>query len=253
MLLQRLFLRTFRVFGGAAMIRNPYACSVVVPFQVQEKSTFVNFAVPEATLQKALAASPGGNFTAVPVDLGDGDKFIVTANIYNVSSPLFPRETTRIEVNTYVKDGDGRKATLVLAQASNALSVDPHRLFIPPATACRFKTSTMPESVVESRCAHVDSKDVSARLVYEPGGRPVTPAFCLNVLEHTTLTAYLGSNIYDRVTWDHSAHQPRRHARVCREAVVHLHCLNLTFTQPISVFSTERPLNFVGEMWANLP
>ena len=61
MLLQRLFLRTFRVFGGAAMIRNPYACSVVVPFQVQEKSTFVNFAVPEATLQKALAASPGGN------------------------------------------------------------------------------------------------------------------------------------------------------------------------------------------------
>jgi len=251
MLLRQVLYRCLAGAGPFMMFKHP----LMIPLTVHENSTWVNFHVDKETISTAinLAGNPK-RWEPVPVDFldGHGANHVLSLNMYHCTSPVFGDEPiVRAELNSYVQGADGTLGTLVLAYASDALSMDPDSLFTPRAPLCHFVTTRN-----RTRIGRVDTDTFEARFAYDVATNDREhdarlPPFDSTILEHTTITAYPRTRVHDTVLVDHSFFQRRHAASAVRGGKLRIPTLGINLTTPASVSWTKKPLRFVGYMWSN--
>ena len=114
---------------------NSFTNNFFAPFQIQPYSTYVNYRLEPVQIAylTAYVKNYTENLELWPIKLTETDNpdYFMSVNMYNCTSPLFvhERNITRCEINTYVRDSDGKFGTLILDYCSNGLSLDPVDFF----------------------------------------------------------------------------------------------------------------------------
>lgn len=106
------------------------------PFTIKPYSTYINFKLEndQVVFLQNYIKNYTDDLELFPIKIFPMDKssYFLSLNIYNCTSPLFSndnKETTRCEINTYVKYKNKNYGTLILDYCSNSLSLDPVDLF----------------------------------------------------------------------------------------------------------------------------
>ena len=100
--------------------------SLHAPLFVEPYSTYVNFKLDDSQtdyLNKYIKEYTN-DLEMIPIKMNEIEdpSFYINVNIYNCTSPVFPNDNNKIarcEINTYVKNRDGTKGTLILDYLSN--------------------------------------------------------------------------------------------------------------------------------------
>ena len=107
-----------------------------VPLTVEPFSTYLNFklSVDQVSQISKYIKKYSSNLTLTPIKMFPGSlpEYIISVNIYNCTSPIFlndEKKIVRCEINTYVKDEQNDKGTMIIDYLSNEISMDPLNIF----------------------------------------------------------------------------------------------------------------------------
>ena len=178
----------------------------------------------------------------------DIEDYFISINIYNCSSPIFnfltDEPATRCEINTYVKNSNNEKGTLIMDYASNILSMDPDNIFKKPEIVGLKKKDKFLEGKVECSNIKLDLKIDSK-----------------NYLESKLLSSKLiklsdqifyNNGLYDKLFYDSTLLNNKIIKCNSASNIVQFEFANIILKNIHSIFYFDEQINFVGGMWFNL-
>ena len=130
------FVHSGLLTGMPSLLYNPYTkLSLNVPLTIEPNSLYINFKLSEKEsgyINDLIKRQ--SSLELLPISLFPNEEATnyLSVNIYNCTSPVFLNDnvkTTRCEINTYVKDCEGNRGTVILDYLSNGLSMDPVNIF----------------------------------------------------------------------------------------------------------------------------
>ena len=122
------------LFGMPSYMYNPLNNNkMLAPITISPYSTYINFKLNDQQVNYLNDYIKNyGDLEIIPIKMNNKEKLTpyINVNIYNCTSPVFgDKEIIRCEINTYVKDNNNNKGTLILDYLSNGLSIDPVNIF----------------------------------------------------------------------------------------------------------------------------
>mgnify|MGYP001257330348 CR=1 FL=1 len=222
-----------------------------VPMTVSPESTYVNFKLNANDIEYLTSYIRNySDLSLIPVKMyPHSDKeYLLSLNVYNCTSSAFfnnNQDVTRFEINTYVRDKEGNKGTLILDYMSNGISMDPvnlfkwannNTLFIKKPLYNIINCSSKEDDIyfVSSYYNNNDNNDIKLG----------------NKLIEYTDKVYYKNGIYDKVYYDSTLTEAKIKKPYAYSGFFKYKDLN--FTDIHSIFYFEKKINFIGGMWDNV-
>lgn len=245
----KFFYRSF-LTGMPILTYNPFNLNTFnAPMVVEPYSAYINFKLNDSHIDYLKDyIKEYSNLTLIPIKMfsNSDDEYIMSLNIYNCTSPVFlnkEKVTTRCEINTYVKDENGKNGTLIIDYLSNDYSVDPVNIFKPPDEIIYDKINIY-------NFLNCTSIRENINLVYWLSNHDGRKSSISNKLIKYTDKVYYKNGIYDKVYYDSSL--VNADIRIPYSYSGYFKFKNITFDEPHSVFYFKDKINFIGGIWANL-
>ena len=224
--------------------------NLLAPMQVNKYSTYLNFKLNNEQVNyiNTYIENYNSNLKLIPLkmNLYDKPEFYLSVNIYNCTSPVFINNNniTRCEINTYVKDKDGTKGTLILDYLSNGLSLDPLNIF-KKKDMIDFKKSN------NNILIDCNSKSEQIYLIAEYNLSKYSNFNIGEKLIEYTDNIYYKNGIMDKIYYDSTLTKAiiKKPKKISNYYFIYK---NLYFDKIDSIFYFENRLNFVGSIWDNL-
>ncbi len=233
--------------GMPSVIYNPFTRSNIhVPFKVLPESLYINYRLTpqQKTVVENYIADKNLKFNMEKISMEKNLKsgYYLSLNIYNCTSPVFlnDKETTRFEINTYVKHKE-KKGTLIIDYISNQLSMDPVNIIKKKSYLEYNKNEINGENLNKTILLHSKIKTNIEKDAY--------------ILIHDDLADYSDiifytNGIYDKLFYDTSL--TKASFKIPILDGLNFTFLNITFSTPHSVFYFENQIDFVGGVWYNV-
>lgn len=245
------------ISGMSIALYNPFTNNVFYsPFSLSSHSTYINYKLTELQVLKlnnVLQESKSG-LTLTPIKISEDDfrpSYFLSVNIYNVTSPLFVgkenTQITRCEINTYVKNENNKKGTVILDYCSNGLSIDPIHFFNIPELKTRIKFNDE-NKFISSLVKDMKNKiDFSLNYNYEYSN---TRRFYMsNDLLSYSDNIFYKNGIFDKLFYDSSLTNAIVYSPLKYEQ--YFNYCDMNFSNVHSVFYFANKLNFICGLWAN--
>jgi hypothetical protein len=243
----RLWLKTVYkslMFGMPYLTYNPFnRVKLIAPFTVLPKSMYINYKLNP--LQKHLVQEymdtyeTGMYLLPVSIEEHENPEYYLSVNIYNCTSPLFLNNDgmTRLEVNTYVTDGQ-QNGTLILNYISNALSMDPVNIFKGSGDIIYNNSHIIGNNLktVIEMILKFDKNDPNIDISKE--------------LSKFTDNIFYKNGIYDKLYYDNSLINAK--LKIPSVSELKFIFLGMSFLYPSSIFYFDDKIYFAGTMWANV-
>ena len=242
--------------GMPSLVYNPFSKNGFnIPLTISPKSLYLNFQLSDENSEyiNNYIQKYTDRLSITPISLfpNEKKKNYLSINIYNCSSPAFlnkEKQTTRCEINTYVKDiVTGNYGTLILDYISNELSMDPINLFKPSSNL--FYTNDCSDTIKLNGISHNEDIDLKFEV-----NAPITSDCYINtdLIKYSDFI-YYNNGIYDKLYYDSTLVE----APIQIISTKHNHNFmfkyrELDFKKIDSIFFFENNINFVGGMWDNL-
>ena len=237
--------------GMPIMTYNPLNLNTFnVPLTVEPFSTYLNFklSVDQVSQISKYIKEYSSNLTLTPIKMFPGSlpEYIISVNIYNCTSPIFlndEKKIVRCEINTYVKDEQNDKGTMIIDYLSNEISMDPLNIFKNKNNISFHKE----DNYNYIKCI---SKNEKIKLDFwntNHDGRSVTIG---SKLIKYTDKVYYKNGIYDKVYYDSSLVNALTIEPYSYYGIFEYK--GMKFNDLHSIFYFKDKLNFVGGMWYNL-
>ena len=242
--------------GMPSLIYNPISRNGFnIPLTISPKSLYLNFHLSDKKSQyiNDYIQKYTRRLSITPISLfpNEQKKNYLSINIYNCSSPAFlnkEKQTTRCEINTYVKDTvTGNCGTLILDYISNELSMDPINLFKPKSNL--FYTNDCSDTIIINGTSCKDDIDLTIKV-----SSPTTSKCDINteLIKYSDFI-YYKNGIYDKLYYDSTLVEAPIRIIVSRyNHNLRFNYKELIFEKADSIFFFENNINFVGGMWDNL-
>lgn len=238
--------------GMPLLTYNPITKNIFnVPLTVLPYSTYLNFKLDnnQTNYLNNYIQKYTNDLEIVPINLYPGDKKsnYLSLNIYNCSSPVFindNKETTRFEINTYVRDKSGNLGTLILDYLSNDLSMDPVNIFKLKDDIKYIKDDLINVIDCSSKKENIDLK-INFTSFYDNEIK-----ISDKLIEYTD-RIYYKNGIFDRIYYDTSL----VNANIRSPSLYYNNTFkykDLYFDKLDSIFYFTKNISFIGGMWANL-
>ena len=238
--------------GMPLITYNPITKNTInLPLTVSPYSTYLNFKLDndQTIYLNNYIKEYSDELEIVPINLEPNGKKsnYLSLNIYNCSSPAFlndDKETTRFEINTYVKDKEGNLGTLIIDYLSNELSMDPVNIFKMKDNVNYIQDEIMWTINCNSIKEKIDLK-INFTTLYD------TKYSISDELIQYTDKIFYKNGIYDRIYYDSSLVNAN-----IRYPVLYFNTSfkykDLFFDNLDSIFYFTKNISFIGGMWANL-
>ncbi len=233
--------------GMPSIVYNPFTrANIHVPFNVLPESLYINYKLTpeEKNVVENYISEKNLKFNMEKITMQKNIKsgYYLSLNIYNCTSPVFlnSKETTRFEINTYVND-ECQKGTLIVDYLSNELSIDPVNIFK------RLSSLTYSNNKIVGK-----SKSQEIYLETKICIDPVNDeyVFITDDLTDYSDNIFYMNGIYDKLFYDASLTKAiLKKPTLCD---LNFTFLNITFSEPESVFYFENQIDFVGGVWYNI-
>ena len=243
----------FMLVGMPSLMSNPSNKNVLhAPFLVNSYSTYINYRLDNnqyTKIREYLKNNNNNNFDMLDTAIikKENKEYFLSINIYNCSSPVFDFLTndysTRCEINTYVKDKNNLKGTLILDYVSSIISLDPDNLF-KIGGKINFKREN------DKMMGYAKNKNFDLEFEYNTKRNVVSTQRVSSKLLSFTDIIYYNCGVYDKLYYDSSLIE--NNIINCYENNVKFHFLDMEFTDIDSVFYFEKNINFIGGMWYNV-
>ena len=238
--------------GMPLITYNPITKNTLnLPMTVLPYSTYINFKLDknQTSYLNNYIKGYSSDIEIVPINLdsnGENGNYL-SLNIYNCSSPAFmndDKETTRFEINTYVKDKNGNLGTLIIDYLSNDLSMDPVNIFKLKDDVIYKQDDLMRIIDCKSLKERIDLK-INFTTLYDKNYNMSD-----KLIEYTD-KIYYKNGIYDRIYYDSSlvnanTRSPELYFNTSFKYK------DLFFDELHSIFYFTKNISFIGGMWANL-
>lgn len=226
--------------------------TLLVPLTLAPESTYLNFKLDDhqvGVLNRRIQKY-SKDLEIVPIRLypSESKSSYLSVNVYNCSSHAFmnnAKETTRCEVNTYIRDKKGNYGTLIIDYLSNEFSMDPVNVF-------KHKENTRFEKGIFNNRIHCMSiKDKIKLKVNIPTLLGRKQRLSDDLIRYSD-KIYYKNGIYDKLYYDSTL----THANTVTPVIVYdnftFQYQGLQFNKIDSVFYFTDMIHFVGGMWDNL-
>ena len=244
------FLRFFYrglITGMPSIIYNPITLnSIHVPFNVLPESLYINYKLtPDQKIivhNYITEKDPFFNMEKISIIKNEVPDYYLSLNIYNCTSPVFlnDKETTRFEINTYVKRKE-KKGTLIIDYISNQLSMDPVNIIKKKSYLEYNKNEINGENFNKTILLHSKIKTNIEKDAY---------IFIHDDLADYSDIIFYTNGIYDKLFYDTSLTKASFKIPILNG--LNFTFLNITFSTPHSVFYFENQIDFVGGVWYNV-
>ena len=232
------------MFGMPILTYNPFnRVKLIAPFTVLPKSMYINYQLNP--LQKQIVQEHMDSYNTglqlLPISMieDENPEYYLSINVYNCTSPLFLNDAgmTRLEVNTYVTDGN-KNGTLILNYISNALSMDPINIFKEPGNIIYNFTNIIGENLKTKldMVLKFNCKDKSFEVSHE--------------LSKFTDNIFYKNGIYDKLYYDNSL--IHANLKIPDVSELEFRFLGMSLLEPSSIFYFNNNIYFAGTMWANV-
>lgn len=227
--------------------QNPFN----VPIEIKPYSTYINFKLSEFQTDylNNYISKYTDELTIVPIALFPQDEKsnYLSVNVYNCSSPVFLnnyKDTTRCEINTYVKDKKGNYGTLIIDYLSNELSMDPVNI---------FKNKDFTDFLSKDNFKTINCQSISENITLNLNFSTIMDKknkLSDSLIKYTDKIFYR-NGIFDKLYYDSTlvdadVRIPRFYFNFS------FHYKELNFENADSIFFFKNPINFIGSMWYNL-
>ena len=248
------FIHSGLLTGMPPLLYNPFTkLSLNVPLTINPNSLYVNFKLSdkESTYINEYIKRES-SLELVPISLFPDEKAAnyLSVNIYNCTSPVFLNDnvkTTRCEINTYVKNNEGKYGTVILDYLSNALSMDPVNIFKQKDKTDYVKKD---KNNFEINCQS-SGKDKNIILNLQFSSVNATKFKLNEQLTKYSDYIYYKNGIYDKLYYDNTLVDAITLAPFYYENF-EFNFMNLSFKKFDSMFYFNESIMFVGSMWNNL-
>lgn len=251
------FVQSGLLTGMPSLIYNPFTRrGLAVPLKVLPKSLYLNFKLSKQdanNIQEQINEHTD-DLTLAPItmfaDPSEERAYYISVNVYNCSSPAFMndnRETTRCEINTYIKDKDGNIGTLILDYLSNNLSMDPVNIF-KASDNIEYMCSGVDQSKLDVVCKS-PAEDIDLRITFETYYSSRVH-LCNDLARHSDYI-YYKNGIHDKLFYDKSLTSAYLKSPF-RYKDFKFEYRGVNYENIDSVFYFEYPIDFIGCMWDNL-
>lgn len=238
--------------GMPLLTYNPINRNIFnVPLTILPYSTYLNFRLDDNQTRylNDYINKFSDELEIVPINLYPNEENYnyLSLNIYNCTSPVFVnnnKETTRFEINTYVRDKKGKLGTLILDYLSNDLSMDPVNIF-KLRDNVNFRTNNIFNTIdCSSKKEGIDLK-INYTTFYDK------KIYISDELIEYTDKIYYKNGIYDRIYYDSSL----VNANIRSPTLFYNNTFkykDLTFENLDSIFYFTNNISFIGGMWSNI-
>tara|TARA_Y100000992_G_scaffold301387_2_gene272167 strand:- start:731 stop:1504 length:774 start_codon:yes stop_codon:yes gene_type:complete len=249
------------VYGGLlsgmpSLIYNPFSENTFnMPLTISPKSLYLNFKLSDNNSEylNNYIQKYTKKLSITPISLFPNEKKrnYLSINIYNCSSPAFlnkNKQTTRCEINTYIKDNEtGKYGTLIIDYLSNELSMDPVNIFKDKNKL--VYSNDVSDSIKVDGTSESEHIDLKFNVL-----SPVTSNCHINTeLVKYSDFIYYKNGIYDKLYYDSTlVEAPVQMIPIKDKHNFMFRYKDLVFDKIDSVFFFENSINFVGGMWDNL-
>lgn len=218
------------------------------PFDVNPYSTYINFKLDAGQYNYINNFLNSSTMALEKVSIDNlKEDYYLSINIYNCSVPIIPSEgdVTRCEINTYIKDKNEGKGTVILDYESNALSMDPVNIFKDKnKDNVYFKYN---DGKILAKCL---SNNIELNLECKYNNNDLHFEVGENLVDYSDKIFYTNS-IYDKLFYDTSLTRAKTKIPTFVKDV-NFRFGDLIFDKPHSIFYFEDKLNFAGSLWHNL-
>lgn len=224
--------------------------NLLAPMCVNKFSTYINFKLNDnqVNYMNDYIDLYTDSLELIPLKMSlyDRHSYYISVNIYNCTSPVFPdkRNITRCEINTYVKNKDGTKGTIILDYLSNGLSLDPLNVF-KKQNNIEFK-NTNKKFIID--CLSIDDEiDLRVNFSIDKYNR-----YNVNdkLIDYTD-NIYYKNGIMDKIYYDSTLTKA-----VIKQPIHYQNNIfkyrDMYFDKVSSIFYFDNDLNFVGSIWDNI-
>lgn len=224
--------------------------NLLAPMCVQQYSTYINFKLDskQVTFINNYINEYTDSLELIPLKMNLYEKpaFFLSVNVYNCTSPVFlnNKNITRCEINTYVKNIDGTKGTIILDYLSNGLSLDPLNIF-------KKEDDIYFNKVNNNILLDCNSKKEKIYLSVDYNLLKYKRYDISKKLIDYTDNIYYKNGIMDKVYYDSTL--TKASIKQSKEITNHFFLYkDMYFNRVDSVFYFDNKLNFVGSIWDNL-
>ena len=240
------------LFGFPKIVYNPFNMNIFhAPYNVMPYSTYINYELNKNEINYInnyiLSEDGGLELKKLKITENEDEKYYLSVNIYNCSSPLFELlgkdEITRCEVNTYVKNEKNDTGTLITDYTSNMLSMDPVNIFKKPCDTT-FKKSD--ENIM---CF---TKCDSLELKFNYTVSEFDNDFVMDSQLHDfTDNIFYKNGVYDKLYYDRSLVKGVTKIPEYKNDI-YFRLGSIVLSSPVSVFYFRDEIRFSGGMWNNV-
>lgn len=239
------------LFGFPKIVYNPFNVNIFhAPYNVLPYSTYINYElnVNEVKyINDYIFDKNGGlNLEKIKISQNEDEKYYLSVNIYNCSSPLFELlgkdKITRCEINTYVINEKNEKGTLITDYTSNMLSMDPVNIF---KKSCFTKFDKRDNNIFcSTKC---DSLELNFNYTINKNDE----YFTMNKELHDfTDIIFYKNGVYDKLYYDKTLIDGV--TQIPSYSDIYFRFGSIVLTSPRSVFYFRDEIKFSGGMWDNI-
>lgn len=224
--------------------------NLLAPMSVNKYSTYINYKLDNNQVKNLnnYIHEYNTDLDLIPLkmNLYEKPKYYLSVNIYNCTSPVFLNNNviTRCEINTYVKNKDGTKGTVILDYLSNGLSLDPINIFKKPDLI--FFNNKNDNILIDC-----NSKDEEIYIKLNFNLLKFSIFKIGNKLIEYTDNIYYKNGIMDKVYYDSTLTKSiiKRPKNLQNQ---YFEYKKMIFNKAHSIFYFDNKLNFVGSVWDNV-
>ena len=248
------FIHSGLLTGMPSLLYNPFTkLSLNVPLTIDPNSLYINFKLSQkesSYINEYIKKQ--SSLELVPISLFPNEEATnyLSVNIYNCTSPVFLNDnvkTARCEINTYVKDREGKRGTVILDYLSNGLSMDPVNIFKQKDKTNYIKTDKS-NFLINCESSRAD-KNILLNLKFSSIN---ATKFKLNKqLTKYSDYIYYKNGIYDKLYYDNTLVDAVTLAPF-KYNDFEFNYKDLSFKRFDSLFYFNESIMFVGSMWNNI-
>lgn len=239
------------LFGFPRIVYNPFNMNIFhAPYNVLPYSTYINYELNKNEVNYInnfiLDKNGGLDLERIKISENENEKYYLSVNIYNCSSPLFELlgkdKIARCEINTYVKNENDEKGTLITDYTSNMLSMDPVNIFKQP---CDTRFESIDNGIFcSSKC---DSLELKFNYTFHDNDEK----FCMDKdLHDFTDIIFYKNGVYDKLYYDKTLINGV--TQIPKYNDIYFRFGSIILTSPVSVFYFRNEIRFSGGMWDNI-
>tara|TARA_E500000178_G_C16893837_1_gene694807 strand:+ start:187 stop:954 length:768 start_codon:yes stop_codon:yes gene_type:complete len=231
---------------------NPISKNTLnVPLEVKPFSAYLNFKLNDNQSEylNNYISKFSNSLELVPINIFPNEEKsnYLSLNIYNCTSPVFfndEKEITRLELNTYVKDKNGKYGTLIIDYLCSDLSMDPINIF-----KTKEQTIYKDIDIYKSIDCFSIKDNINLKLnfttLYDYNQK-----ISDNLIKFTDYIFYK-NGIYDKIYYDSSLVEANTKSPSISYNLTFIYN-DLIFEKVDSIFYFTNPIKFIGGMWDNL-